>query len=484
MFFNEFLRPRPSRGLLDPMALGLIPPLEGLYRKDLAFPGLWERFRNRPGYRDMRRDGTAVDAVLLSHAHQDHIGDLTYLDPKVPVLTTRLTAFIYKAMQDTGKSSYEVEWAYINPRFPSEGGELRTDRRGPYITRAVEFLDGVGERRTMEFWTSSPSQKRMEYLEGARGTDVNLLWWSVDHSVPGAVGFALETSVGWVGYSGDIRFHGRRGGETLKFAEGLSKLGLKVLLCEGTNLEGGKGLTEEDVAERAYELTRRARGKLVVADFGPRNVERLMSFLRVAKETGRLLAVQPKDLYLLEAIHLASPWTFPCPRDLERLALYADPKVQPKKWERELREAWWTRTVSPKHVSEDPGSFILCFSLWDANDLLDLEGVEGGTYLYSNSRAYDEEQMVDLERLRNWVRHVGLELYGDPDDPEGPVLHTSGHASGQELLSFVVEVGPEVLVPIHTENPGWWRERLRGTGIKVVEPTVGRPIILDAIREV
>ena len=28
-YYNELLRPRPARGLLDPLALGLIPPLEG-----------------------------------------------------------------------------------------------------------------------------------------------------------------------------------------------------------------------------------------------------------------------------------------------------------------------------------------------------------------------------------------------------------------------------------------------------------------------
>jgi ribonuclease J len=34
-YYNELLRPRPARGLLDPLALGLIPPLEGLYRREL-----------------------------------------------------------------------------------------------------------------------------------------------------------------------------------------------------------------------------------------------------------------------------------------------------------------------------------------------------------------------------------------------------------------------------------------------------------------
>jgi len=333
----------------------------------------------------------------------------------------------------------------------------------------------------MEFWASSPAKKPMEFHKEGHMSDLPLRWWLVDHSIPGAVGFALETSAGWVGYSGDIRFHGRNGDATLRFAEGLSELSPKMLLCEGTHLEEGRRTTEDEVAERALELTKEAEGRLVVADFGPRNIERLLSFLKVAHLTGRLLTVQPKDLYLLRAIHLASPEVFPEPWDIPCLVLYADPKVQPGLWERELREVWAARMVAPDDVSKDPGRYILCFSLWDANDLLDLEGVEGGIYLYSNSKAYDEEQQVDLERLRNWVRHMGLVLYGDPDDPEGPVLHTSGHASGPELAEFVKRVKPEVLVPIHTENPGWWREQLKGTGIKVVEPIMGQPIVLDVL---
>jgi hypothetical protein len=35
-------------------------------------------------------------------------------------------------------------------------------------------------------------------------------------------------------------------------------------------------------------------------------------------------------------------------------------------------------------------------------------------------------------------------------------------------------VRPEVLVPIHTEQPEWWTENLQGTGIRVTLPELGR----------
>ena len=53
LFYEEYLKPRSGAGLLDPMAMGLLPPLEGIYREDLETPGLWERFRDNSLYRKL-----------------------------------------------------------------------------------------------------------------------------------------------------------------------------------------------------------------------------------------------------------------------------------------------------------------------------------------------------------------------------------------------------------------------------------------------
>jgi len=222
----------------------------------------------------------------------------------------------------------------------------------------------------------------------------------------------------------------------------------------------------------------KARGKLVVADFGPRNVERLESFVQIAQAAGRQLLILPKDAYLLQAIALGDPGAYQMPEQVPVIRLYADPKAAPRPWERALREGWPHPLVSPQDVSRNPGDYILCFSLWDANDLLDLRGVEGGIYLYSNSKAYDEEQAADLDRLRNWVKHMGFTLHGDPDDNSAIPLHSSGHASGDDLVDFVNTVRPEVLIPIHTEHPEWWDAQMEGTGVTVKKPRVGEALVL------
>nr|MBC7245808.1 MBL fold metallo-hydrolase [Chloroflexota bacterium] len=485
-FFNEYLRPRAARGLLDLLALELIPPLEGAYRTELAPPGMWERFRREPLYRNLQReDALAVDAVLVSHAHLDHNGDLFCLDPVIPVYTTCVTAFVARAMQVTGQSGFEQELTFVCPRGWDEQEQvLRTVRNAHYLARCYSFLDGQLCAEGRAWWESTPSvsKRLLEQPTSAFTGEVSGLevrWWPVDHSVPGAAAFAVRTSVGWVGYTGDIRFHGQNAWLMERLTQELAQLGLTALLCEGTHLSDQPLVTEQQVAENALDLVRQAEGRLVVADFAPRNVERLDTFHKVARETNRRLAIQPKDAYLLQAITLADSTAFPDPLTLPEVLLYADPKSAPRAWETELRRKWANRTVGPSEVSAHPGEYILCFSLWDANDLLDLQGIEGGVYIYSNSRAYDEEQAIDLERLRNWIRHFELRMEGDPDDPQHLSLHASGHATGPQLRDFVRQVRPHTLIPIHTEHPEWWQEALAGTKIQVVLPKVGQPIFLD-----
>jgi len=109
--YEEYLRPRGGAGLLDPLEMGLIPPLEGLYRNDLEIPGLWQRFGNNPLYKKMGN----VDGVLLSHAHMDHSGYISFLKADIPIYSTAVTAFIAKANQDSGRAGFDQQVCYFRP---------------------------------------------------------------------------------------------------------------------------------------------------------------------------------------------------------------------------------------------------------------------------------------------------------------------------------------------------------------------------------
>lgn len=530
-FDGIFVKERVARGLLDPLALGLLPPLRGLLREDLvpalassdlqlhqmdgqgprgkvrrtaslqpgAVEAFWEYWRRtRPSvFRDLRRDSApAVDLVLLSHAHQDHISDLAYVSNEIPVVATRTTAFIAKVLSDVGMGGIGGV-PYIVLRAPGPEGTLQAQREEPYRSRPHHFVDGapVGNpaadplEDAASFWANTAT-RTLNPLETKISDDVRLLWWPVDHSLLGAAGYAVETDAGWVAYTGDLRFHGKAGSQTWEFAEALAELRPAVLICEGTRL-GGKGSTSEtEVGERCLEVAGKADGRLLVADFAPRNIERLLVFIRIATETGRRLLVQPKDAYLLRATFLANPQLGDAMQH-PSIGLYADPKVTRYDWEKLIYQRFSSQLISPETVGSTPGDYILAFSLTDAPDLLDLEylakGHMNGEYIFSNSQAYDEEQMVDLVRLWNWTSRLGLEMIGLTPSRRGsrgevtgistvPGFHSSGHASGLELAEFVRRVHPRSLIAVHTEEPLLWTELLAQTGIQVVIPEYAMPI--------
>ncbi len=67
-FLSEFLQPRKSNGILDFVALGLLPWIKGIYREDyLRHSGL--SYDKEP----------AVDGVFISHAHVDHAAYIHHL---------------------------------------------------------------------------------------------------------------------------------------------------------------------------------------------------------------------------------------------------------------------------------------------------------------------------------------------------------------------------------------------------------------------
>ena len=533
-FDGVFAIERGVRGLLDALALGFVPPLRGLVREDLVpaidparlqptditpkttsyrlspqdLDAFWKHWQADAAhyFPDLRRDDPerpAVDAILISHAHQDHIGDISYVDLVIPCISACQTAFISKALVDVGGGSGAP---FASAVALSKQGMLTTDRSSKaYIGRPWLFADAAPPAHADadadilndagSFWASSPATTKELHLsrfgklsEGSQLLGKSIRHWPVDHSIPGSVGYAVATSAGWVAYSGDFRMHGKQGDLTRAFAQALADLEPVALLCEGTRLTEPNRSTEAQVHENCLRQVKKAVGRLVIADFAPRNIERLLAFADIADQTHRTLLVQPRDAYLLRAIHLAAPAEFPDVMQYPHLALFPDPKAtEGKKWERVTRTRYKNKLVSLSQIQDHLGDYILAFSLSDLADLNDLMFLTGhkldGLYIFSNSPAYDEEQQVDLHRLWSWTQHLGLELVGLQNRqgelrPE-PGYHASGHAGTDELVEFVRTVNPRQLIPIHTEAPGRWRELLAGTNIQITPPTYAQPISIE-----
>ena len=474
-YYEEYLRPRTTTGLLDHVTMGTVPDVRGLYREDLMHP-------------DLRLSGPevdTVDAVLLSHGHLDHSGDIGFLKLGIPVATSAMTAAIVKASQDCVRNEPGREPVYIAERRVDDlrGAKVLKNKREDLRGRDYHLLDSAAGDELDEFWRFLPSFElskragaaqlipgRLEH--GIDGLDIGLK--PVDHSIKGAGAFLIGTSSGTVVYTGDLRMHGLHGAITREFVSSARAEDAYAMVIEGTRVRKNSdsshshsNATEEEVRDAADAILAGIGGELAIADFGPRNVERLEIFLEVSRRSHRSLVVTPKDAYLLNAMHTVDP-SVPIPGD--QLLIYDSPKGSTDKYEEWIVEHRYSEaTVRPSEIGRAPGDYLLSFSFFDMKHLIDIRP-DGGHYIYSSSEAHNEEQEIDFIRLGEWLRRFGIKPYGfeigDDGRPifssaDGP-LHASGHASPEDIAEIVREIDPEVLVPVHTENAEWFEDTFGG----------------------
>jgi hypothetical protein len=157
-----------------------------------------------------------------------------------------------------------------------------------------------------------------------------------------------------------------------------------------------------------------------------------------------------------------------------------------------VRQRYAGSLVPPLNVRQAPGDCLLTFSLTDVADLLDIEcrltGKPGGTCVFSNRQANDDEQMVDLGRLSNWTDQLGMRPEGlQPHREERGTVGkatpvdgypASGRAAPAEPDENVRHGRPRLLIAIHTENVAGWQDRLRGMSPELVIPECAEPIQL------
>jgi len=503
-FFEEYLQPRPTRGLVDQIELGLLPRRAGLYRRDLLPP------MDYPDA-DAGWPGGRLDALLLTHGHLDHCGAMAFLDPEIPVVASPTTVALLRSWQESGKSDVSSEVTYLGRRQPapeSGGRLLATDHSAPKESREFRLI-GEAPTALRDLLESSPyssggstrfEPRSISAAPNRLGEDLRYSAYPVDHSVYGAMAYVLEADGGPVAYSGDLRFHGEKGKETEAFVRALEARPPELLIVEGTRLTARDDapaqarISEDDVERNCKARVEEYAGRFVVADFGPRNVERLRRFRRIALETGRALVVTPKDAYLLHLLHASDP---SIETDLAPggMRILREPSTRASPWLRRVLDAYGAAFLEPEEIVRAPGRYLLCFSFFDCNDLIDLRGAtQGGLWLYSSSEAHGEEQEFDFQRLQAWIRwaqmhQVGFRYLADPepgkpgrlsfDHPDDVGHHASGHATQDELLEFIRRASPRRILPVHTsQTPERYEALLRARGVDapVIRSQPDRPV--------
>jgi ribonuclease J len=362
----------------------------------------------------------AVDAIFISHGHMDHSAYLSFVKREVPVYCGETTKIILQAFGEIRKADLE---------FNVEGIDFHAFRTGDAVK-----VDGL----------------EIEPVH-------------VDHSLPGAYGFIIHTSRGAVVYTGDFRDHGAKDEMTREFVERARAAEPVAVVCEATNMTNVSVSSEREVEAKLNHVVSQTEG-LVLAEFAYTDVDRLNSFYRTALKNNRYLAVSLRQAYLMEALSGDRKLRIPKLGD-EGVLIFRKSKERLYAWEKWILERYQDKVVDAEQVSKRQQNIILTMSLYDLEQLVEIQPKPGSCYVFSSSEPFNEEMEIDFERLVNWLRHYGLPQYH---------VHVSGHITPLRLKACLKEIGAKKIFPVHTENAELFAKFMRDLKSQVEITEKGR----------
>ncbi|MGH8791452.1 MAG: ribonuclease J, partial [Stackebrandtia sp.] len=187
-----------------------------------------------------------VEAIVLTHGHEDHIGAVPYLlahKPDIPLVGSQFTLALIEA-------------------------KLRERKIKPFTHAVVE---GGSERL------------------GPFGCE----FFAVNHSIPDALAVAIRTGAGLVLHTGDFKMDQLPLDGRVTDLSGFAKLGqqgVDLLLSDSTNAEvPGFVTSEREIRPVLDEIFRNAEGRIIVASFAS-HVHRVQQVFDSAVEHGRKVA--------------------------------------------------------------------------------------------------------------------------------------------------------------------------------------------------
>lgn len=355
---------------------GLTFPDEELPGIDLVIPDISYLVQNK----------NKVRGLLVTHGHEDHVGGIAYLLKEIncPVYATKLTL----ALADNKLREQRINRAQLVCIKP--GDKIKLGCFG------VEFIN-------------------------------------VNHSIAGAVALAIDTPQGKIYHSGDFKIDLTPvAGEQIdlsRIAE-LGKEGIKLLLCESTNVERpGYTMSETVVGTTLDHLfAEHANRRIIVATFAS-NVHRLQQIVDLAAKYRRKVALSGRSmLNVVDAATKIGELMIPegVLIDVEKIKNYFDREI----------------VIVSTGSQGEPMSALTRMASGEFNKVT--IGAND-TIIISASPIPGNEKMI-CKVINNLYRKGANVVYESLEK-----IHVSGHACQEELKILHSLLMPKFFIPVHGE---------------------------------
>jgi ribonuclease J len=344
-----------------------------------------------PDFAYVSERGHRLKGVLFTHGHEDHIGGLPFLlmqleelEP-LPIYGTPLTlGLIRNKLREHGL----------------------LDRVVPYaIDPATSFTVGRFEVEVVE----------------------------VNHSVPGAVGFAIHTPMGTIFHTGDFKFDpSPPDGKTTdrEFLKRLGDRGVLALFSDCVRVEQpGWTQSESVVTDSLAKIIAEAPGRVIVTTFAS-NLDRLRRVASSAHRLGRKVGVAGRSME--ENLRVAD--------ELGYLDVPSDTWIEL----RELGSYPADQIVLLTTGSQGEPTSVLTRMAMGDHQFVKIQPED--TVVYSASAVPGNEETV-ARSIDNLYRRGAKVIYQAVHSG----IHVSGHASREELKEMIRLLRPKYCVPIHGE---------------------------------
>jgi ribonuclease J len=357
---------------------GLMFPEQELLGVDIVIPDITYLKQNK----------RMVRAIVLTHAHEDHIGAIPYIlgDLNVPVYGTEFTmALVRKKLE---------EHALLDSAKLHEVDPGQTTSIGPF---------------------------QIEYLH-------------VTHSTIDCVALAIRTPVGVIIHTGDYKMDPTpvdgRPFDLHAFAR-YGQQGVLALFSDSTNVERpGFTPSERAVVVRFEELFRAAPEKIVVSCFSS-SIHRIQQAIDIARTTGRKVAFVGRSM--VDNIEIA--------HGLGKLHIPDGSVVRQQD----------IRTFDPKRLvvlasgtQAEPMSALSRIAV-DNHRLLSI--AENDTVILS-ARIIPGNEKAIFRMIDHFFRRRVLVYY---EGGRSAPIHVSGHAGQEEMKILLQLVRPKYFIPLHGE---------------------------------